>query len=278
MFSDLNGRLTPTDDVLLPPNRALRLGDGVFETVRVWNGLPVLADRHIRRLQAGMAAIGLPLPAEPKVWTSRLQNLLVVNGNVPDARIRITVWRNGEGSYRPQQSGWSSLLEQWTLPADLWPQGQAVRLGVCADVRPQPSPFSAYKTLSSLPYVWAARQAADWGWDDMILLAPDGSVAETAGSNVFVLNGSALTTPPLTTGCIGGVMRGWLLDRAASWGLKPKEKTVTLNDLGTAEAVWLTNAMGIRPVAEVQGVRPFAVPKPVPALWLEALRKEAAAF
>ena len=233
-------------------NRGLRLGDGLFETIRVLSGRPLFVAEHLRRLHQGLALLELDAPAElgPGALPHLLNELVARNGYSAGAKLRLTVWRRGgEGSYRPASRRADFLLEGAELLLGAYTLGRDQRLVLCRDVVVQPWALAGVKTLSALPYVHAAQVAQRAGADDALLLSSDGQVAEAGRANIFAVSGGRILTPPLRTGCLDGVLRRVLLAHAPSRQLPLAEGPLTLEDLRAAEALFTTNVVsGILPV------------------------------
>ena len=121
------------------------------------------------------------------------------------------------------------------------------------------SPFSYFpqnlKTSSALPFVLASIFKKENNLDDCLLLNTAGRLACGSSSNVFLVKNGELLTPPLTEGCVAGTMRAALFDLAKQLGTKAAEVPIALAELGTADEIFLTNAIqGIRWVRQVTGV------------------------
>lgn len=233
-------------------NRGLRLGDGLFETIRVLSGRPLFVAEHLQRLQRGLAALGLDTPPElsPGAWPALLAELIAQNGFTAGAKLRLTLWRvGGEGSYRPMGRRADFLLEGSELLLNAYTVARDVRLVVSRDVRIHPWALSGLKTLSALPYVQAAREAQAAGADDALLLGPDADVVETGRANLFAVIDGTLVTPPLSTGALDGVLRRVLIGACAQRRVPVVERRLSLAEVLTAEALVTTNVVsGLLPV------------------------------
>ena len=134
------------------------------------------------------------------------------------------------------------------------------------------SPLAGVKTVSRAEYVWAKLEADRAGVDDAISLTLDGVVAEATTASLAVVMGSALRTPPLSTGVLAGTTRDWLLsaDGAAAIGLDTGEAAFGLDELlGADEAILCSSVAGILPLVEIDG-RPVGKGRPGP--WARRLR------
>ena len=130
---------------------------------------------------------------------------------------------------------------------------QPCRLKVSQVRRNEFAPSSRLKTLSYIDGIAAAREVAADA-DDALMLNTHGHVASSTIANIFLLRGNELVTPSLDQGILPGIMRRVLLDNAKKMGSVPVEKTVSLEDLFRADAVFLCNSLRfLRPVTELNG-------------------------
>ena len=232
------------------PNRSFRYGDGLFETMRVFEGRLLQADAHLDRLERGMQVLGFRVEKGWKAeWKSGLLGWVQDQGFEGPARVRLHVWRAGGGAYQPETDEINAFLESAPLATEYFEDPEPVSLCDAAGLFVHHSPLSGIKTASALVYVLAARQARERGFGEALLLSAQGDVAEASASNVFGVEGQTLFTSPLKSGCLRGVMRGAVLALAAELGLRVKEALFSPERLLECDAVFLTNAIrGIQPV------------------------------
>ena len=243
-----NGSLFPDNDpVLNASNRAFRYGDGLFETMRVVNGKIPLFNYHFERLLRGMKALKINAPSYINVHYFKNEVLKTLN-KMPSARVRLNVWRESGGAYTPTNFDPDFLVEVTALPDKTFTINDlGLTMGIYPNFRLHPSPVSAFKTANALPYILAGIFARENSFDDVFLLNTEGSLAETISSNFFIFKEKKCFTPPLSVGCVGGVMRLYAIELIKKRGVEVEEKVLTINDLETANEVFLTNA--------VQGIR-----------------------
>jgi branched-chain amino acid aminotransferase len=250
-------------------DRGLQFADGVFDTMAVHRGRPLLFDRHMARLAAAASMIGIEadMTAVESVVLDVLRDL-----HKRDAIVRTTVTR-GTGP----RGLWPATTEEPTIlavaqPWELSLVGQPARLVVASAPRNERSLVSRIKSLAYLDNVLAAREAADAEADDALILNTRGCVASTTIANVFAVRGRRLSTPRLEDGCLDGTMRTLVLEEAASFGLGGEEVPLKLDDLVRADAVFLTNSVRfVRPVTSLNG-RAF-VEAPIVAHLLRHIRE-----
>jgi branched-chain amino acid aminotransferase len=274
----VNGRLLPAGAPALPvADRAFQLGDGVFETLRVRRGVPIELDGHLRRLHAGLDTLTIRLDWSDAEIAAAIAETVARNAPA-DAAVRVTVSRGAPESRGLLPAGWRD--GHATLVVQAWPNAgvpaQVLERGLRAIVstarRDPSSPLAGVKTVSRAEYVWAKLEADRAGVDDAISLTLGGVVAEATTASLAVVMGSALRTPPLSTGVLAGTTRDWLLsaDGAAAIGLDTGEAAFGLDELlGADEAILCSSVAGILPLVEIDG-RPIGEGRPGP--WARRLR------
>lgn len=261
-FMNFNGEISPPGTVIFTTeNRAFRYGDGIFESIRLSDhGIPLLQS-HCSRLLRGAALLSLSLPDSfsPAFLSHQIA---ITTGGIPHARVRFCIFRSNGGLYRPADD-----RTQWVLEADSLEEAAFPihRNGIVAGICPYPlltdHYTSAVKTCNRLPSVLAAQYARQMMLDDCIMLHTSGSMASFSSGNIFFIQEQQLITPPLTSGCIDGVMRRLLLQLAPDLGFQVIEKDIRPVDLRTMDEVFLTNAIrGIVPVRRL-GDRDFIIDK-----------------
>ena len=253
--------LAETDFQLFASDRAFRYGDGLFETVRYERNQVWFWPDHYARLTAGMKALHLDLPPDVNEATvhQSVIDLLTANqlSNQP-ARVKIQVWRQPGGLYTPTTNETNILIT--VQPGRPFSITERASVGIYKDTRLTYSPYSAFKTLSSLPYVMAGIAKTEQGLDDVILLnaSPDDYLAECQASNLFWFNKSVLYTPAIETGCVNGIMRQHILRIAASVGQPVDAGFHKSHVLSLAEAVFCCNVSGIQWIRSIESVGTYS--------------------
>lgn len=256
----VNGELLPAGEAAVDPrDRGFTLGDGVFETIRVRGGAVLRIERHLSRLRAGAAVLGLsPLPRDEDL-ADAITRTLAANG-LTDAAVRLTVTRGVPKSrgLLPHPEPSPSLVvhaEPFTgYPAELYDRGARAVVGSIS--RNEHSPLARVKSLNYLDNVLARREAEARGADDALLLNTAGDLACASAANLFLLLDGVLVTPSAASGALPGTLRGLVAaELAPRAGLEVVERAVRPEELRAAEEVFLTNALlGIVPLTEVDGL------------------------
>lgn len=256
----LNGHYVDREQLALGLNRAFKFGDGLFETIRLINGQPQLMKLHIDRLQRGMNF--LKLQTDDRYFerlAEEAEKLIRKNRIFKGGVLRIYVFRSGLGKYTPDQNEAEYLIETEIISQNEYKLNSVgLRIDIAENARIYPSPFTSIKSLNALPYVMASIEKEERQFDDLILLNESRQLVEATASNLFLIQNEKLLTPPITVGCLNGVMRKRLIDIAPSLGLKVEEVPLHAKDLLQADEVFLTNSIsGIRWVGAFQKKRYF---------------------
>lgn len=245
-------------------DRGFTLGDGVFDTALAVNGVIFARERHVTRLIEAAHAIGIAVQktgVESALEAARIahETARVLHEAALPAPLcsilRTTVTRGTTArSLWPASAGEPTIVVTSTPwnPALL---GQPARLVIASAPRNERSLTANLKTLGYLDHILAAREAATKGADDALILNTQGRVACTTIANLFVLKGNLLTTPPLSEGCLPGIIRALVLEIAPTLGLEVAEAPILLGQLIAADAVFLTNSVRfIRRVTMLDGI------------------------
>lgn len=251
----LNGELVPEDEAKVSVfDRGFLYGDGVFETLRVREGQPRLLFQHLGRLQHGLDTLRVKPDLELDEFSTRVEKLIAAN-EVKNGVLRIQVTRGtGERGFAPIGEGKATvMLSTHPLPEPS-PNKDGLRLMTSTQVVRAHDPLSTIKSCNKLPYILAAREAVRYQMDDALLMNREGEVTETTASNIFWVDEGIICTPPISVGCLAGVMRGHILELCEQLDLAAAEAVTTPKVLTQMRGVFLTNSVqGIRPVAWLDG-------------------------
>ena len=252
----MNGDLFPDDDATVSVfDHGLVVGDGVFETIKVADGVPFAMTRHLARLRRSALGLGLPEPDLEQVKAGALA-VIAASGNPPLARLRVTVTAGKAplGSERgdspataivamAEQPRPAASVDVVTVP---WPRNERGAL-------------SGLKTTSYGENVRALAYAAERGGSEAIFGNTVGQLCEGTGTNVFVVIGGRLVTPPLDSGCLAGVTRALVIEWTGA-----EEEELALDDLAGADEAFLSGTTrDVQPIRRVDGTVLPAAPGPV---------------
>ena len=224
-----NARISPVD-------RGLTVGDGVFETVRVYNGEPFALRRHIERLLRSAAALGLATETEPTLRDAT-EAVLSAN-NLGDARLRITI-TGGEGF--PGSSRRDARSRTFLIATPFTPSTGMASVVIAPWTRNERSATAGLKTISYAANVRALAWAEARGASEALFANTVGNLCEATGSNVFLVRDGQLCTPPPTAGCLLGVTRSLILELAAELDIIHAEVDVPMTRLDEVSEMFLSS-------------------------------------
>ncbi len=227
------------------------VADGVFETLAVWHGQPFALTRHLRRLGASATGLGLPLPLDELV---REAVHAVCEANARElgasARLRIT-YTSGVAPLGSERGAHGGTLVVAASATAAWPDTATV--AVVPWPRNERSPLAGLKTTSYADNVVALASAKSLGASEALMANTRGELCEGTGTNVFVVVGGTLMTPPLSSGCLGGITRELVIEWCAR-ELPVEQADLPLEVLHHAEEVFITSSTrNVQPVSRVVG-------------------------
>ena len=246
------GRVQGPGEATVPAlDHGLTVGDGVFETCKVSDGVPFALTRHLRRLARSASGLGLTAPDEQAV-RGAVADVLAAR-HLGFGRLRIT-WTGGPGPLGSNRTPGAGTLVVAADEVPRWAAGVgAVRVPF---VRNERAATVGLKTTSYAENVVALAYAVERGGSEALLGNSREELCEGTGSNVVVVVGDELVTPPLSSGCLAGITRELLLAWAADEGLPVAERDLPLAVLDDAAQVLLTSSTrDVQALAHVDGRR-----------------------
>ena len=253
IFFYYNNSIYPQGEkIVSADNRGLKYGDGLFETMKVHRDKIELAAYHFERLFSGMQLLKLDIP--PYFTAGYFQNKILElynkNEHTSYARVRLMIFR-GDGSLSGREDDPDYILQSWDIGSDEELNSNGLIIDVYPDAKKSCDKFANVKSNSYLPYRMAALYAEKIKVNDCIILNTSGRICDTSIANIFIIKDKVIYTPPLSEGCIAGVMRRFIIEKLQHLEFKIEEKTVSIEELENADEVFLSNAIrGIRWVKE----------------------------
>ena len=256
-----NGNFLDDDNLsFVNVKRGLNYGDGIFETIRVANGKPLFIKSHFKRFFKGLDMLKIDYKSiNDKILTEKFNELLVINKVENGAKLKLIAFRSGSGTYVPDSNSINYIIEVTPIAHNLYEiNNQGLSVELFNEINKSRNKFSLYKTLNSLTYVMASIFAKENNFDDTFVLNSSGNVIESTNSNIFISSNGVLYTPPLSEGCIGGIMRMELINLAIAKGIVVYENKMPPQHLMAADEILLTNTIqGIRWVGKYKDKRYF---------------------
>ena len=244
----LNGEFIKKNEItLLSNNRAFRYGDGVFETIRVIRKEPLFFSKHIKRLTNALSLLKIDFQKDTLEVKLKQDIVRLLNTNkfFAGAKIRITVYRESEGLYTPENNNMAYLIESSEVNDELYTLNtKGLNISIFHDIDLYYNQFSSFKSINSFPYILAGIYSKNNNFDDCILTDNASNLIEGISSNLFLLKNNSLFTPSTQSGCINGIMRNIIIDIALSKSMTVFDEAIlTENDLLNADEVFLTNVV-----------------------------------
>jgi len=252
---NFNGNLIAQDDNILTQNRAFLYGDGVFETLKIVNNKILFLEDHYFRLMASMRVVRMEIPMNftMEFFEEMVLNLVNKKGISDSARARITVFRNDGGLYLPKSNDVSYLIHSTPLENTSYVLNTAeYEVDLYKDFYITKQLLSSIKTTNKLINVTGSIFAHENGFDNCLLINDTKNVVEALQANLFMVQGKKLITPPISEGCLNGIMRKQILALAKKMeGIEVAEEIISPFELQKADELFLTNVItGIQPITK----------------------------
>jgi branched-chain amino acid aminotransferase len=232
-----------------PSDHGLLVGDGVFETLRCYAGVPFALDDHLARLEAGARALLLEPPARDEL--ARAARAVIEANGLADARMRITL-TSGVGPPGLARGEREPTVLIAALPLTPWPP--TATAVVSRWRRDEEHPLAGVKTLSLVGSVMALAEARAQGASEAIVLNRRGDLCEATTANVFWVRGAKVETPSVRSGCLAGITRERVLALCADLGVGGVEAELPASALAEADELFLTSSTReVQPLVEIDG-------------------------
>ena len=220
--------------------RAFYYGDLLFESISIKKGEIMLVDRHFNRLQKSAYMLNYDLSPNFSLneFILQIKNAIQLSQitDKQNCRIRYTLYRSGDGFYLPLTHQTQYIIDVFeSIPHK---QKNPLNVGIYKENYKSRGSLSNIKSGNALVYVLASIWAKQQNLDDALLINDLGNIIESTKANIFWTIGDDCFTPPLSEGCIAGVMREEIISIE-----KVTEKPCQMEDLLNADSIFLTNAV-----------------------------------
>lgn len=246
-FICYNGKfLLSSDKNLSHSNRAFYYGDALFETIHCFGTEPQFFQKHWRRLTHGMNVLRMDGGEDfsEENFEKYIGKILNRNRIFKGARVRLTVFRDQGGLYSPEKNSVSWLLESIPLFNERFElNSKGLKADIFGEVPKPVNRLSNLKTTNSLVFVLAGLFKKENNLDECFVLNQHGRIAECISSNLFLVFENKIITPPLSEGCIAGVMREVIIELVPEIKFDLVDQPVLETDLMEAEEIIITNAI-----------------------------------
>lgn len=253
---NLNGTLTNNEQIITSNNRGLNYGDAVFETIKASYSKLLFFEDHYFRLMASMRLMRMEIPMHFTMEYLQEQILETIKSNAlnaASARVKIIVFREEGGFYAPTNKNVNFVISTVALESDFYLLNEdAYQVDLFKDHYVSPSLLSTLKTNNKAINIVGSVYAEENDWQNCLLLNTNKNVVEALNGNLFLVKGNTIKTPPLTDGCLKGIMRTQiigLLEQIEEFTLV--EASISPFELQKADELFITNVIkGIQPITK----------------------------
>jgi len=252
-----NGALQAADKAIFTHNnRAFKYGDALFETVRYVNGTLFFWEDHYFRLMASMRILRMEIPMDFTLEFLEDEIKKTIESNQLESgavRVRLTVFRNDGGLYTPATNDVSYVIETNAMESPFFIiEEKPYEVELFKDYYVNKDMLSNLKTTNKILNVVAGVYAQENGYANCLLVNTDKKVVETINGNLFLVKGNQIKTPPLSDGCLDGIIRKNLMKLiAGSEDYDLVEDSVSPFELQKMDEMFLTNSIvGIQPISK----------------------------
>lgn len=250
-----NGSLVADSNISIHENRGFLFGDSVFETLRVLGGKVLFLEDHYFRLMASLRIVRMEIPMHftMEYMEEQVLSLISVLENTPAHRARISFFRKNGGFYLPTDNNVEFIITAYPLEEALYSIKEGdYEVDLFRDYYVSKQLLSTLKTTNKMVQITGSIFAHENGLQNCLLLNDEKNVVEALQGNLFMLMGNKLSTPPVSDGCLNGIMRKQVLELAKKIeGIEVAEASISPFDLQKADELFITNVIqGVIPVTK----------------------------
>jgi branched-chain amino acid aminotransferase len=282
---NVNGRISDQDHAVVSVfDHGFLYGEGVYETLRTYNGQPFLFGRHMRRLRTSAGMLALPVPLTDDQLDARVRETIRAAGLGDanrEAYVRVLITRGvGELSYDlaacPAPSVVVIVKPHVEPPRDVFERG--VKVALVPIIRNHPDSVNPLiKSNNLLNNALAMQEAFRRGGFEGVMRNYRGELAECTQSNLFIVKHGVAMTPPIDAGLLPGITRAFLFEVGAEQGIPVREAVLHDEELLAADEAFLTSSTReIVPIVQVDEMKiGSGTPGPITGALLEHFRQKA---
>lgn len=253
---NFNGNLQDNNTVITNNNRAYAYGDGLFETIKAVHGKLLFFEDHYFRLMASMRIMRMEIPMSFTLEFLQDEILKTIKVNQLDTatcRVKLQVHRVEGGLYEPESNDVEFIVSVKALDQDFYLLNEGdYEVDLFKDFYVSPSLISTLKSNNKALNVVGSIYAKENKLDNCLLINTNKSVVEALNGNVFLVKGNTIKTPPLSDGCLKGIIRKQLIEiinLMEEYTLE--EASISPFEIQKADEMFITNVItGIQPVSK----------------------------
>ena len=252
---NFNGTLQENTQTLSTTNRGFAYGDALFETLKVVHGKILFWEDHYFRLMASMRILRMEIPMQFTMEFLEEEILKTIESNAlakQTVRVKLTVYRDSEGLYLPKTNEVGYLVQTKAIDNDFYLLSDVdYTVDLYKDFYVAPGLLSSLKTNNKVLHVTGSIYASENDLDNCLVLNTNKQVVEALNGNLFLVKETTIKTPPITDGCLKGIMRKQLLDILSTLAdeYTVEEASISPFELQQADELFITNVItGIQPI------------------------------
>ncbi len=253
---NFNGTIQDSSNLVIEYNRGFLFGDSIFETMKVVNKKVLFLEDHYFRLMASMRICRMEIPMNFTMEYFESQVLMLLDSSIGienDCRVRFSVFRSGDGFYLPKTNNTEFVVTISKFDNAMYSiNDSAYEVELFKDFYVTKQLLSTLKTNNKMIQISGSIFANENGYDNCLLLNDDKNIVEALQGNIFMLLNGELITPPLSDGCLNGIMRKQIIEIASKMeDVKFVEKSISPFDLQKADELFITNViMGVQSISK----------------------------
>jgi branched-chain amino acid aminotransferase len=253
---NFNGNLQDNNTVITNNNRAYAYGDGLFETIKAVQGKLLFFEDHYFRLMASMRIMRMEIPMSFTLEFLQDEILKTLKANQLDnatSRVKLQVHRVEGGLYQPESNDVEFIVSVKALDQDFYLLNEGdYEVDLFKDFYVSPSLISTLKTNNKALNVVGSIYAKENKLANCLLINTNKSIVEALNGNVFLVKGNTIKTPPLSDGCLKGIIRKQLIEIINLMDeYTLEEASISPFEIQKADEMFITNVIiGIQPVSK----------------------------
>lgn len=254
---NLNGQQKAISNISIETNRGFLYGDAVFETIKILDGKVLFLEDHYFRLMSSMRILRMEIPMNftMEFFEEEIKKSIPIEqiNSSKAYRVRFTVYRDSEGYYLPIEQSVGYVVTSEVLSSGIYTYNEGdYEVELFRDFYITKHLLSTLKTTNKLVQVVGSIFAKENDFQNCLVLNDEKNVIEALQSNLFVVKGNQVKTPPISDGCVKGVMRKQIIELITnSQEYELVEESVSPFELQKADELFLTNCIvGIQAVSK----------------------------
>ena len=252
---NFNGTIQENSAVVIESNRGFLVGDAIFESIKVVHNKVLFLEDHYFRLMASMriCRMEIPMLLTMEYFEAQILQLIASLPKSNSFRVRFSVYRTAEGFYAPVSNEVEFIVTAIPLQQDVYQiDKEQYEVELYKDFYVPKQLLSTLKTNNKMLQIVGNVFAKENGYDNCLVLNDEKNVVEALQNNIFMKCGNEIVTPPITEGCLNGIMRKQVLELLKKKeGIVVKEAVISPFDLQKADELFLTNVIsGIQPITK----------------------------